>query len=81
MVPTESIAARLTVNVPEPYEWLTWLPVAVVPSPKSKVNAYGPVPPNAVALKIMLCPGVGFEGLKDRLAARDGRVSLQAVIG
>ena len=61
----ESVVVRVTVKGPAVvYVWLTGLPVPVVPSPKFHAKVYGPVPPVAVAVKVVGDPGVTVVGLK-----------------
>jgi len=48
------------------------LPVPVAPSPKFQLNVYGEIPPETVALNVTACPTLGEDGLKVKLAAKDG---------
>src|SRR5213594_3628976 len=61
--PCESLADRWTMYAPGAKAWATVLPIATVPSPKSQLKVYGPVPPDPVPLKVIVCAEVGFEGL------------------
>ena len=48
------------------------LPVPVAPSPKFQLNVYGEVPPETVALNVTAWPTLGEDGLKVKLAAKEG---------
>ena len=56
-------------------------PVATVPSPKSHANVYEPTPPEAVPLNVIVCPAVGFDGLKVSWGLTGGPLGLQALRG
>jgi hypothetical protein len=44
--------------------------VLLEPSPKLQLNEYGWVPPDTLAVKVTICPTVGFVGLNAKLAVR-----------
>jgi hypothetical protein len=46
--------------------------VPVAPSPKLQLYVYGEVPPETVAVNVTAWPTLGEDGLKVKLAAKDG---------
>src|SRR6266568_8163137 len=62
--PRLSVTVTVAVKLPAvPYIWLVEHPVPVAPSPKFQLQISGATPPEAVAIKVIVCPVLAGFGL------------------